>query len=153
MEMYILQDELTDGRIDQLITAHIEEMKEHSPPESIHALPLTDLKKQDVTVWSVRDGEELLGCGALKELSSEHGEIKSMRTAALHMRKGVARYMLNHLLQEAKRRGYTRVSLETGAMAFFEPARKLYESAGFQYRPPFGTYQEDPNSLFMTKEL
>ncbi|BBP92719.1 hypothetical protein BsIDN1_63370 [Bacillus safensis] len=104
-------------------------------------------------MWSVRDGEELLGCGALKELSSEHGEIKSMRTAALHMRKGVARYMLNYLLQEAKRRGYTRVSLETGAMAFFEPARKLYESAGFQHCPPFGTYQEDPNSLFMTKEL
>lgn len=128
-------------------------MKEHSPPESIHALPLDDLKKQDVTVWSVWDGEELLGCGAIKELSSEHGEIKSMRTAALHMRKGVARQMLTYLLQEAKQRGYTRVSLETGAMAFFEPARRLYESFGFQYCPPFGSYQEDPNSLFMTKEL
>ncbi|MFS3915078.1 GNAT family N-acetyltransferase [Bacillus australimaris] len=151
--MYIQQDELTDGRIGQLITAHVEEMKEHSPPESIHALPLADLKKPDVTVWSVRDGEELLGCGALKELSNEHGEIKSMRTAAFHMRKGVARYMLNHLLQEAERRGYTRVSLETGAMAFFEPARRLYESVGFRYCPPFGSYEEDPNSLFMTKEL
>lgn len=151
--MYIQQDTLTDGQIEQLITAHIEEMLEHSPPESIHALPLADLKKQDVTVWSVRDGEDLLGCGALKELSSEHGEIKSMRTAALHMRKGVARYMLNHLLQEAKRRGYTRVSLETGTMSFFEPARRLYESVGFYDCPPFGSYQEDPNSLFMTKEL
>ncbi|MED1747369.1 MULTISPECIES: GNAT family N-acetyltransferase [Bacillus] len=151
--MYIQQDALTDGRIDQLITGHVEEMKEHSPPESIHALPLDDLKKQDVTVWSVWDGEELLGCGAIKELSSEHGEIKSMRTAALHMRKGVARQMLTYLLQEAKQRGYTRVSLETGAMAFFEPARRLYESFGFQYCPPFGSYQEDPNSLFMTKEL
>ncbi|MCC9088335.1 GNAT family N-acetyltransferase [Bacillus pumilus] len=139
--------------MDQLITGHVEEMKEHSPPESIHALPLDDLKKQDVTVWSVWDGEELLGCGAIKELSSEHGEIKSMRTAALHMRKGVARQMLTYLLQEAKQRGYTRVSLETGAMAFFEPARRLYESFGFQYCPPFGSYQEDPNSLFMTKEL
>ena len=151
--MYIQQDTLTDGQIERLITAHIEEMKEHSPPESIHALPLADLKKQDVTVWSVRDGEELLGCGALKELSSEHGEIKSMRTAALHMRKGVARCMLNHLLQEAKRRGYTRVSLETGTMSFFEPARRLYESVGFYDCPAFGSYQEDPNSLFMTKEL
>ena len=150
--MYIIQDELTDGRIDQLITAHRRDegafaARKHSCPS------INGFKKKDVTVWSVRDGEELLGCGALKELSSEHGEIKSMRTAALHMRKGVARYMLNHLLQEAKRRGYTRVSLETGAMAFFEPARRLYESAGFQYCPPFGTYQEDPNSLFMTKEL
>ncbi|MDR0123780.1 GNAT family N-acetyltransferase [Bacillus zhangzhouensis] len=151
--MYIQQDELTDGRIEQLITAHVEEMKEHSPPESIHALPLDDLKKQDVTVWSAWDGEELLGCGAIKELSSELGEIKSMRTAALHMRKGIARQMLTYLLQEAKQRGYTRVSLETGAMAFFEPARRLYESFGFQYCPPFGSYGEDPNSLFMTKEL
>ncbi|PCK19625.1 GNAT family N-acetyltransferase [Bacillus pumilus] len=151
--MYIQQDELKDGPIAQLIAAHLEEMKEHSPPESIHALPLDDLKKREVTVWSVWDGEELLGCGAIKEQSSEHGEIKSMRTAALHMRKGVAKHMLTHLLQEAKRRGYTRVSLETGAMAFFEPARRLYESFGFQYCPPFGSYQEDPNSLFMTKEL
>ncbi|WP_144503025.1 GNAT family N-acetyltransferase [Bacillus pumilus] len=143
--MYIQQDTLTDGQIEQLITAHLEEMKKHSPPESIHALPLAELKKQGVTVWSVRNGEELLGCGALKELSSDHGEIKSMRTAAHHM--------LNHLLQEAKRRGYSRISLETGAMSFFEPARKLYESVGFDSCPPFGSYEEDPNSLFMTKEL
>jgi len=151
--MYIQQDELKDGQIEQLIKAHLEEMKKHSPPESIHALSLDDLKKQDVTVWSARDGEALLGCGAIKELSSEHGELKSMRTAAAHMRKGVAKHLLTHLLQEAKRRGYKRVSLETGAIAFFEPARKLYESFGFQYCPPFGSYQEDPNSLFMTKEL
>ncbi|AMB91265.1 GNAT family N-acetyltransferase [Bacillus altitudinis] len=151
--MYIQQDELKDGQIEQLIQAHLEEMKKHSPPESIHALSLDDLKKQDVTVWSARDGEALLGCGAIKELSSEHGELKSMRTAAAHMRKGVAKHLLTHLLQEAKRRGYKRVSLETGAIAFFEPARKLYESFGFQYCPPFGSYQEDPNSLFMTKEL
>lgn len=151
--MYIQQDTLTDGQIEQLITAHLEEMKKQSPPESIHALPLAELKKKGVTVWSVRDGEELLGCGALKELSSDHGEIKSMRTAAHHMRKGVGRYMLNHLLQEAKRRGYSRISLETGAMSFFEPARKLYESVGFDSCPPFGSYEEDPNSLFMTKEL
>lgn len=151
--MYIQEDELKDGQIEQLIKAHLEEMKTHSPPESIHALPLDYLKKHDVTVWSARDGEVLLGCGAIKELSSEHGELKSMRTAAAHMRKGVAKHLLTHLLQEAKRRGYKRVSLETGAIAFFEPARKLYESFGFQYCPPFGSYQEDPNSLFMTKEL
>ena len=151
--MYIQQDELKDGQIEQLIKAHLEEMKKHSPPESIHALPLDDLKKKDVTVWSARDGEALLGCGAIKELSSEHGELKSMRTAAAYMRKGVAKHLLTHLLYEAKRRGYKRVSLETGAIAFFEPARRLYESFGFQYCPPFGSYQEDPNSLFMTKEL
>ena len=83
--MYIQQDELKDGQIEQLIQAHLEEMKKHSPPESIHALPLDDLKKKDVTVWSARDGEALLGCGAIKELSSEHGELKSMRTAAAYM--------------------------------------------------------------------
>lgn len=125
----------------------------HSPPESIHALNLEGLKKPEITFWSAWEQDELLGCGALKELDRQHGEIKSMRTASAHLRKGVARQVLAHIIEEAKRRGYTRVSLETGSMEAFEPARRLYAGFGFQYCGPFADYTEDPNSVFMTKEL
>lgn len=96
---------------------------------------------------------DLLGCGALKELDPYHGEIKSMRTAKEHLRKGVAKKLLQHIVEEAKKRGYQRLSLETGSMDAFEPARKLYASFGFEYCKPFSDYKEDPNSVFMTKEL
>jgi putative acetyltransferase len=95
----------------------------------------------------------LAGCGALKELDPQHAEIKSMRMASSHRRKGVAKQLLQHMLDEAKHRGYTRVSLETGSMDFFLPARALYASFGFEHCPPFADYIEDPNSVFMTKEL
>ena len=95
----------------------------------------------------------LAGCGAIKELVPQHAEIKSMRTASSHRRKGVAKQLLQHLLDEAKQRGYTRVSLETGSMDFFMPARALYASFGFKNCTPFSDYIEDPNSVFMTKEL
>jgi len=124
-----------------------------SPPESVHALDLEALRGPDVTFWTVWSDGELLGCGALKELSATHGEIKSMRTAPAHLRRGVARAMLRHILREATERGYGRLSLETGSMRAFSPARKLYESFGFAYGAPFADYREDPNSVFMTKEL
>jgi putative acetyltransferase len=92
-----------------------------------------------------------LGCGALKELDAHHGEIKSMRTVAAHLRKGVARAVLTYIIEEARRRNYTRLSLETGSQAGFEPARRLYASFGFVYCPPFDGYGEDPNSVFMTR--
>jgi putative acetyltransferase len=95
----------------------------------------------------------LLGCGALKELSPVHGEIKSMRTALAHRRKGVAHAVLRHIIAEARRRSYTRLSLETGSMPAFEPARRLYESFGFRSCPPFAGYTEDPNSVFLTRML
>ena len=104
-------------------------------------------------MWTLWDAGTLAGCGALKELDPQHGEIKSMRTAASHRRQGVAKQLLQHLLVEAKRRGYTRVSLETGSMEFFLPARALYASVGFAYCPPFADYRADPNSVFMTKAL
>ncbi|MGE6630271.1 GNAT family N-acetyltransferase [Bacillus sp. NPDC077027] len=151
--MYIQVDDVTGSSIQQLIMEHLADMEKHSPPESIHALPVEELRVPEVTVWSVWDDNDLLGCGAIKELSEEHGEIKSMRTSSQHLRKGVARHVLTHLLQEAKKRGYKRMSLETGSMSSFDPARRLYESFDFQYCQPFGTYRKDPNSLFMTKEL
>ncbi|MDF2645840.1 MAG: acetyltransferase, partial [Paenibacillus sp.] len=103
--------------------------------------------------WSGWEQDELVGCGAIKELDSQHGEIKSMRTSSSHLRKGVARRILEHIIEEAKRRGYQRLSLETGSMDAFEPARRLYASFGFQNCEPFSDYIEDPNSVFMTKEL
>jgi putative acetyltransferase len=125
----------------------------HSPPESIHALDIEELRKPEITFWSVWEGTELIGCGALKELDAQHAEIKSMRTALSHRRKGVARLMLQHLLEEARKRGYRRLSLETGSMDAFDPARQLYASFGFVYCSPFADYKEDPYSVFMTKEL
>lgn len=151
--MEIRVDDLTGHKVRALIAEHLQGMFLHSPPESVHALDLDGLKRPDVTFWSVWEQDELLGCGALKELDRQHGEVKSMRTASAHLRKGVARRMMEHIVEEAKRRGYTRLSLETGSMEAFEPARKLYESFGFRYCGPFADYEEDPNSAFMTKEL
>ena len=125
----------------------------HSPPESVHALDLDALKKPEITFWTIWDSDDLVGCCALKELENRHAEIKSMRTAPVHRGKGIAKRMLAHILREAETRGYQRLSLETGSMAAFEPARNLYSSHGFVYCGPFEGYKEDPYSVFMTKEL
>lgn len=151
--MKIKIDELTGTEVAELIREHLQGMHENSPPESIHALGLEQLRRPEITFWSGWEGTELAGCGALKELDPQHGEVKSMRTAKDHLRKGVAKQMLAHIIDEAKRRGYLRLSLETGSQAAFEPARRLYASFGFQYCEHFADYQEDPNSVFMTKEL
>lgn len=151
--MKIVLDDLTRVETRALITSHLTQMASQSPPESKHALGLEKLQQSDITVWSAWEGDEILGCGALKELEREHGEIKSMKTAPEHVRKGVARSILQEIVNEAIRRGYTRVSLETGSMKAFEPAHKLYERFGFTYCEPFGSYTNDPNSLFMTKSL
>lgn len=128
-------------------------MKRQSPPESVHALPIDGLRKPGITFWTVWEDDELLGCGALKELDSRHGEIKSMRTVERHLRKGVAQTLLRYIIGEARRRGYRRLSLETGSMQVFEPARRLYAHRGFTFCGPFADYVEDPNSVFMTREL
>lgn len=146
-------DDLTGPEVAALIGEHLQNMAQHSPPESIHALNLDRLRKPEITFWSAWEEGELLGCGALKELDALHGEVKSMRTASAHLRKGVAGRILQHVIEEARRRGYRRLSLETGSMAAFEPARRLYASFGFQECGPFADYVLDENSVFMTKEL
>lgn len=151
--MQIRTDDLTHPLVVQLLQEHLQSMHLHSPAESVHALDLTGLRHSSITFWAVWDGDALLGCGALKELDPAHGEIKSMRTAAAHQRKGVARAMLQHILAEAERRGYARLSLETGSAAAFLPAQRLYESFGFTFCGPFADYVLDPYSVFMTKEL
>jgi putative acetyltransferase len=153
-EVYtIKKDDLTGPKVAALLEDHLREMALHSPPESIHALDLDALRKPEITFWSVWDKDELVGCGALKQLGAHHAEIKSMRTAPSHRGKGIAKQMLKHILSEAERRGVTRLSLETGSMAAFDPARRLYSGFGFVYCDPFADYKEDPNSVFMTKEL
>jgi putative acetyltransferase len=146
-------DDLSGPEVHELLTEHLRNMHLHSPPESVHALDLEGLRRPEVTFWTVWEGGELLGCGALKELDPRHAEIKSMRTAEAHLRRGVAAHLLKHILQEAARRGYTRLSLETGSAEAFEPARRLYARFGFNFCGPFEGYAEDPHSVFMTKEL
>lgn len=151
--MDIRLDDLSGPEIHALLEEHLREMRRISPPESVHALDLEALRRPDITFWTVWSGSELVGCGALKELDPGHGEIKSMRTASGHRRRGVAQAMLRHILGVALSRGYQRLSLETGSQAAFEPARRLYASFGFVPCPPFEGYVEDPNSVFMTRDL
>jgi putative acetyltransferase len=151
--MEIRVDDLTGEQVQALIAVHLLGMSADSPPESVHALNLDGLRSPDVTFWSLWEDGELYAIGALKELDSEHGEIKSMRTAAAHLRKGAARRILEHIVAVAQERGYKRLSLETGTPELFWPARKLYESLGFEYIGPFADYAEDPYSVFMTKAL
>ena len=151
--MDIRPDDLSGPEIRGLIHEHLRNMALHTPAASIHALPLDALRKPEITFWSVWHDSELVGCGALKELDAGHGEIKSMRTASAHLRKGVATAVLNHILAVAKQRAYRRLSLETGSGAPFVPARTLYARHGFQTCGPFAGYAEDPNSFFMTRDL
>ncbi|HEU5078306.1 MAG TPA: GNAT family N-acetyltransferase [Opitutaceae bacterium] len=151
MEVHI--DDLSGERIAAFLEEHIQDMRAVSPPESKHALDLSGLRRPEITFWSVWESEELVGCGALKELSPVHGEIKSMRTARNWRRRSVGSTMLRHIISEASRRGYKRLSLETGSMGFFSSAHRLYAKFGFERCGPFGNYVEDPNSLFFTKTL
>ncbi|MBD7968413.1 GNAT family N-acetyltransferase [Paenibacillus gallinarum] len=151
--MDIRIDDLTGPEIITLIEEHYKEMLSQSPEDSMHALDLERLRKPEIIFWTAWEGKELLGCGAMKELDPTHGEIKSMRTAPLHTRKGVAKRILEHMLEEAQRRGYHQVSLETGTLDSFKPAISLYTKLGFEYCEPFADYVEDPYSVFMTKQL
>lgn len=151
--MRIVGDDLAGPEIRSLLETHFAGMLANSPKDSCHFLDFDGLNASDVTFWSIWDGGALAGCGALKELDAEHGEIKSMRTHADHLRKGAGAQMLVHMISVARERGYRRLSLETGSSDAFVPAMALYEAHGFQYCPPFGGYVEDPFSRFMTLTL
>ena len=153
MDIEIRTDDLRGPEIAALLSEHLECMAQVSPPESRHALGLEGLRQPGVTFWTVWCGQQLAGCGALKEIDSTHGEVKSMRTAKTHLRRGVASKLLEHIISEAKRRGYRRLSLETGSMPYFEPARILYRKAGFKECAAFVGYKPDSNSAFFTREI
>ncbi|EGU54050.1 histone acetyltransferase HPA2 [Vibrio orientalis CIP 102891 = ATCC 33934] len=151
--MKIIEDRLESSAVLDLLREHLEDMNATSPAESVHALDVSGLKEPSVTFWSSWQGEQLLGCAALKALSHEHGELKSMRTATLARKMGVGSTMLRHILDYARQQGMTKISLETGSMAYFAPARALYEKHGFEYCEPFADYTLDPNSQFMSITL
>jgi len=151
--MKIVIDDLRGPEIARFLDEHVQQMRSITPPESKHALDLDGLRKPEITFWSVLDGDALVGCGAIKRLDAGHAEVKSMRTAPARAHSGIASLLLEHILTEATRMGFARLSLETGSADFFLPARKLYEKFGFAYCPPFADYQPDPHSVFMTRTL
>jgi putative acetyltransferase len=149
----IVVDDLTGPQIARFLEEHVREMLSTTPPESKHALDLDELRQPSVTFWSVMDGDTVVGCGALKRLDASHAEVKSMRTTTAHKRSGIASLILEHIITEARRMGFARLSLETGSAEFFLPARRLYEKFGFTYCAPFADYRPDPNSVFLTRTL
>ena len=152
-EFHIREDDLTGPEVAALLQFHLDEMHQWSPPESVHAMPITRLQAPDVTFYSAWQGEALAACGALKEIDPMHGELKSMRAHPDYRGRGAGKVILEHLLAEARSRGYARVSLETGRPQEFLPARGLYESHGFAECPPFGDYVADDFSICMTRTL
>lgn len=151
--MHIELDDLSRPQVHTLLEEHLSNMYELSPPETVFALDLQKLRASDITFWSAWDGETLMGCGALKELTPKHGEIKSMRTPAAIRGRGAGRLILEHIISVAQSRGYSRLSLETGTHPAFEPAHNLYRSKGFEVSGPFGSYRADPHSVFMELRL
>lgn len=145
--------DLSDPRVLRLLEDHLADMYATSPAESVHALDVSGLSDPRVTFWTLQEGDEVLGCVALKQLEPTHGELKSMRTRAEHRGRGFGRLLLDHVIAEAGRRGYRRLSLETGSQEFFAPARTLYARNGFEVCGPFGDYVLDPHSVFMEREL
>ena len=151
--MRIEVDDLSRPAVHELLQEHLANMYELSPPEQVFALDLSKLKSPDITFWTVWDNELLLGCGALKELSPAHGEVKSMRTPARLRGRGAGRAVLSRIIETATRRKYSLLSLETGSHPAFGAAQSLYQSAGFQISGPFAGYKEDPHSVFMELHL
>lgn len=151
--MRIIVDDLSGPQIAQLLEEHLQDMRATTPLESKHALDLDALRVPEITFWTVWDDETLVGCGAIKRLDDTHAELKSMRTATDRKRSGVASALLSHIIAEATRMGFTRLSLETGSPDFFEPARRLYQKFGFVFGEPFGDYELDPYSVYLTRTL
>ncbi len=149
----IVEDDLQGPEIARLLREHLDHMYAISPPGSVHALDLDALRAPGIRFWTAWDGASLAGCGALKPVDVAHGEIKSMRTDRNHLRKGVAARILAHIVAEARKAGYRRLSLETGNYDAFVPAHRLYERFGFRPCGPFGSYAPDPISLYFTLKL
>lgn len=151
--MEIREGGLAHPAVIDLLREHLHGLAQLSPPESVHALGVDALRRPGIDFWSAWEGDHLLGFGALKRLDSTHAEIKSMRTAHEHLRQGVGAALLCHLLDQAAQRGIRRLSLETGSAREFMPAHLLYQRFGFVACAPFADYVDDPNSVFMSKEL
>ena len=137
--------------VNKLLTKHFIELRAASPEGSAHVLDIIGLKIPSIKFWSLWEDEKLLGCGALKFLDSGHGEFKSIRVHDNFRNKGNGIKVINHLIDEAKKLKIKRLSIETGAGKFFEPARKLFKECNFELTKPFAHYKEDENSIYLTK--
>jgi len=146
-------DDLKSAEVQNLIAEHLQGMHSNSPPGHVHALALDGLRRPEVTFWSVWENQTLCGCGALKELDSASGEIKSMRTRAAYLRRSVGQFVLDEITRTAVSRGYRHLYLETGTGAAFEAAHSLYLKNGFDWCEAFGDYIASDFSVFMTKAL
>jgi putative acetyltransferase len=151
--MHIVEGGLNDARVVDLLHTHMSRARAETAPGSSHALDLSGLRAPEVTFWSAWEGDAVVGVGALKRLSADHGEVKSMHTAEAARGRGVGAAVLRQIMAAAKARGMSRLSLETGSWPYFAPARALYARHGFVECGPFGEYREDPNSVFMTLAL
>lgn len=151
--MRIIQGDLGDLRVLHLLHTHLTSARAETAAGSAHALDLAELQSPDISFWTIWDDETLLGVGALKRLSVDHGEVKSMHTAQSARRRGAGRAMLRHIIATARARGMVRLSLETGSWEYFRPAQALYRNHGFVECPPFADYLLDPNSVFMSLDL
>ena len=151
--MRIVEGDFSDPQVRDLLRIHVTRARAETAPGSAHALDIGGLQSPDVTFWTMWDNQTLLGFGALKGLSADHGEVKSMHTAEAMRGRGAGSAILRHIIQTARANGMRRLSLETGASEYFEPARQLYRSHGFLECPPFADYVVDPNSVFMTLDL
>lgn len=149
----IIEDDPRRPEVAALIRMHHEFAARHCPPESIYALDIDALRSEDITFWTAWHDDVLVGCGALRELDLRHGEVKSMKTAESHLRRGVGSHILRRIISAAQSRGYRRLSLETGSQAAFEPARRLYTNLGFVPCPAFGEYAEGSGNVFLMMEL
>ncbi|MCR2791770.1 GNAT family N-acetyltransferase [Microbacterium sp. zg.Y625] len=153
MTLQIRTDDLTGEATCALIAAHLDAMHAQTPTESVHALGVEQLRQRHITVWSAWEGDDLAGVGALQRRDATHGEIKSMRVASTHLRRGVARALLRHIVAEARVMGLLRLQLETGSGPDFAAARALYLGEGFTPCGPFGDYTDDPLSTYFVREL
>ncbi len=151
--MNITRADFTDPRLEAFLQAHLDDMEPTAPPESRHALDLSGLQAPHVRMWVMADADDIVGTVALAAIADGHEELKSMRTEPRTRGRGIASALLAHALDDARSRGVDRLSLETGSMEFFAPARSFYARAGFVPCPPFGSYADDPLSTFMTLAL
>ncbi len=149
----IRRDRPVSPHVLPLLQRHLDLMHASSPPESVHALDPAALDTPDVAFFTLREGDAVLGMGAVRRIDASHAEIKSMHVVSEARGRGLARVLLDHLLAEAQSLGYTQLSLETGVEPVFAVARSLYERSGFGYCGPFGGYLPDPNSVFMTRAI
>jgi putative acetyltransferase len=151
--MQIKAGDFSDKRLLDLLQIHLATARAETALGSAHALDASELQSPDISFWTIWEDDELLGVGALKELSLDHGEVKSMHTVQAKRRRGVGSAILRHIIATARTRGMLLLSLETGSWEYFRPARNFYQQHGFVTCPPFGDYVSDPNSVFMSLNL